>query len=176
MARAKVAEKIPERFIRAAEFIDPRPADNILEVGCGNGLLITVLAEKLTKGTIVGCDKSPSAIRNAKKRNQKLIDDGKLDLKQCDCSKLDYPEKSFDLIVAFNVNVFLKGSDALSLLHRLLKKNGKLFVFYQFPYEITIDAATPIVNVLRSAEFKVIRKKLLKSLPTKSIAIAATRI
>ncbi|HEY0743459.1 MAG TPA: class I SAM-dependent methyltransferase [Chryseosolibacter sp.] len=166
----------PDRFIRAAAFVDPQPNDVILEVGCGNGLLISLLTEKITTGRIVGCDKSPSAIRMATNRNAAAIRDGKVVLCVNEVKDLTDAEHSFDIIAAFNVNIFLKsGTRELPILHQLLSRNGKLVVFYQFPYEVTLEAAAPIIKTLKESYFKIVTKKLLKTKP-RTIAIQATRL
>lgn len=164
----------PDRFTRAAAFIDLQPHHVILEVGCGNGLLIAALAPKITTGRIVGCDKSSTAIRNAGKRNANFVHAGKVELVQADVNALNYKAHSFDVVIAFNVNIFLKnGNDELAVLHRLLRMDGRLFVFYQFPYQITIQAAEPIIASLKQSQFDIVSKKLLASKPTQTIAITA---
>ena len=44
--------KIPSRFIWAAGLLDIKPANKILEIGCGAGLLAEQIANKLRTGSL----------------------------------------------------------------------------------------------------------------------------
>ena len=43
-----------ERLAWAADVVAPAPADRVLEVGCGHGVLLSLLAARLTTGAVVG--------------------------------------------------------------------------------------------------------------------------
>jgi hypothetical protein len=81
----------------------------------------------------------------------------------------------FDKVVSFNVNFFWKDSiTELQKIHQCLKPEGKLFIFYQAPYEIDIRAADPIKENLGRHAFE-ITDTILKSMkPTSAICIVAT--
>jgi trans-aconitate methyltransferase len=57
------------RLAWAVEQIDVQPADRVLEVGCGHGVAVTLICERLHDGTVVGVDRSPTLIRAATNRN-----------------------------------------------------------------------------------------------------------
>src|SRR5918995_1287369 len=60
----------------------------------------------------------------------------------------------FDYVVAFNVNLFLKNDiKALATIRQLLKDTGRLCVFYQFPYQVSGKASSPIVMALTNNGF-----------------------
>lgn len=64
-----MADKVPDRLAWAAETIAPGPADRILEIGCGHGVLLSLLAGRLTSGTITAIDRSDKMVAAATARN-----------------------------------------------------------------------------------------------------------
>jgi len=61
---------MPERFTWAASYLPLQPHHQVLEIGCGNGLLAQLIADKLTTGFVLGIDQSVYAITQTRKRNQ----------------------------------------------------------------------------------------------------------
>lgn len=104
-------------------WLDPRPGEKILDVGCGEGYL----SEKIASyGAITtGIDISHTAIARAKIRTK-----GKnLEFRELDAAKLDYPDASFDKIVSFcAIEHFTDDEKVLSHLARMLKPGGRLLL------------------------------------------------
>ena len=69
--------KLNERFIWAVSVLDIKPTDNVLEIGCGAGILAEQIANKLTTGKITAIDKSMPMIKIASRRNKIFIETGK---------------------------------------------------------------------------------------------------
>lgn len=67
---------IPERLLWATELLNIKPNQNILEIGCGVGILAECIAEKLTTGKFVAVDQSASMLKKARERNKRHIDRG----------------------------------------------------------------------------------------------------
>ena len=74
------------------------PADDVLECACGTGLLTTVIAPRCKR--LTATDFSAAMLRRAKKKCAKF---GNVQLAQADILHLDYPDESFDAVVAANV-------------------------------------------------------------------------
>jgi 2-polyprenyl-3-methyl-5-hydroxy-6-metoxy-1,4-benzoquinol methylase len=53
-----------------------QPNDRVLEIGCGTGKLINIMAKKIDKGIISGIDFSSTMVKIAKRRNKKSIASG----------------------------------------------------------------------------------------------------
>lgn len=141
-----MADKIPDRLLWAAATLAPRPADHILEVGCGHGMLLSLLAEKLTTGTITAIDRSDKMVAAASARNAENIASGKVSIRQAELASADYGGKTFDKILAVNVNVFwLKPVRELAVVRRLIDAEGKLYLFFEPP---SPDQAEPIAEKL----------------------------
>src|SRR5665809_109371 len=72
-----MAGKASERFVWAVDTLEVRPADRLLEVGCGHGVAVSLVCEGLTTGTITAIDRSPKMIELATRRNREYVDAGK---------------------------------------------------------------------------------------------------
>lgn len=128
---------IPPRFKWALEILQPKPAGRIVEIGCGTGMLTSLIAAQLTTGEISAIDRSASMIRTAKKRNSAFIANGQAAIIETSLEEWNSSRK-FDAVVAFNVSMFWKEpKQALPLVKRLLKTNGRFFAFYQPPGNTT---------------------------------------
>src|SRR5215212_9299002 len=72
-----MAGKASERFVWAVDTLEVRPADRLLEVGCGHGVAVSLVCERLTTGTITAIDRSPKMIEMATRRNREHVDAGR---------------------------------------------------------------------------------------------------
>ena len=68
-----------DRLAWAADVVAPGPADVVLEVGCGHGVLIALLADRAR--AVVGVDRSTKMIDAATRRNRAAIDAGRVRLR-----------------------------------------------------------------------------------------------
>src|SRR5918992_1541675 len=69
-----MAGKASERFVWAVDTLEVCPADRLLEVGCGHGVAVSLVCERLTTGTITAIDRSPKMIEMATRRNREHLD------------------------------------------------------------------------------------------------------
>ena len=129
----------------------------MLEIGCGRGLAIAPIAERLAGGHIVGLDRSGSAVRAAIERNAAAIATGRVEIVQASLSDYVAPPARFERIFAINVNLFwLEAMRELALLKPLLAPGGRLFLFFEPPSPGQIDTIRRAVEVrLRGAGYGV---------------------
>src|SRR5438093_317125 len=93
----------PERFVWAVDTLALDPADRVLEVGCGHGVAVSLVCERLTSGRITAIDRSKKMIEMAARRNREHVAGGRAVLKAAALEKADFGDERFDKVFAFNV-------------------------------------------------------------------------
>ncbi len=103
---------------------------NILDCGCGTGILYPFLLEKVgSKGKIFEMDISFNMLKIAKMKNPKLILQG-------DAESMPFSSSSFDTIIFLNAFPHFRNKKVvLKESFRILKEGGKLFILHTFPRE-----------------------------------------
>jgi ubiquinone/menaquinone biosynthesis C-methylase UbiE len=98
----------------------------VLEVGCGRGIALPVLARKLERSHLVGIDIDAELLADAGAR---LIETRVVaELRRADVRALPFPDRSFDLVIDFGTCYHIARADrALSEIARVLVPGG-LFV------------------------------------------------
>jgi SAM-dependent methyltransferase len=125
---------IPERYRWAVNILNVRPHETILEIGCGYGHSIALICEKLATGHLTAIDRSEKMIASASAAYQNIIDTGRVEILHQDVLDRRLPEADFDKIFLFNINVFwMDPRDELAEIRRLLKPDGRFFLFHQPP-------------------------------------------
>jgi ubiquinone/menaquinone biosynthesis C-methylase UbiE len=76
----------------AVEVLNVQPDDQVLEIGFGPGRAIEMVAAGMTNGFVSGVDHSEVMLRQAAKRNRKLIEAGRVELRQASVSRLPYAD------------------------------------------------------------------------------------
>jgi SAM-dependent methyltransferase len=126
-----VAGKASERFVWAVETLDVRPEDNLLEVGCGHGVAVSLVCEQLNSGTITAVDRSPKMIQMATRRNREHVEAGRAVLEATPLEDADFGTRRFDKVFAFNVAPFwLQAEAAIGAVRGHLAPGGTVHVFW----------------------------------------------
>jgi SAM-dependent methyltransferase len=129
-----MTEKIPSRFYWALDFLDIRPSDQLLEVGCGHGILLSLVAARLTTGKVTAIDRSGKMVAAASRRNATHIAAGKIAIIEAALATAELGGAEFDKIFAFNINVFwMDPRRELAAVRTLLKPDGALYLFFDPP-------------------------------------------
>ena len=139
--------------------IDLSNVKNVLEIGCGIGVLSSYLAEKYG-WRVTGIDLDPEQIKSAKKTHR---EDKNLNFLKADALKLPFMENEFDLVLSVDALHHIPNrNETFDELNRVLKSNG----FY-----ILVDIALPkffgkfsipvenAINYLKRNSFKLIYGK-----------------
>ena len=101
-----------------------RPEDEVLECACGTGLLSGVIAERCR--SLVATDLSEKMLQVAQR---KFGSRPNLTFRQGDILHIDFPDESFDAVVAANVIHLLKEPErALAELDRVCRPGGRLII------------------------------------------------
>jgi cyclopropane fatty-acyl-phospholipid synthase-like methyltransferase len=101
--------------------------DVVLDLGCGLGKITEYIAQK-TSSRIIGIDSSQKAIewaQNNTESNEKLI------FEVMNINELDYPNDTFDIIIALDVLYWIDDLEpVIRKLKDILKLNGRMAFFY----------------------------------------------
>ncbi len=101
-----------------------QPGDDVLECACGTGLLTEVIAQRCAH--LTATDFAPKMLAKAKK-NCAAFDN--IAFEPADITALDYPDGSFDAVVAGNVIHLLDNPmKALYELDRVCRPGGRLII------------------------------------------------
>ncbi|HWN23174.1 MAG TPA: class I SAM-dependent methyltransferase [Gaiellaceae bacterium] len=127
-----MSSTIPERVRWAVETLAVEPEDRLLEIGCGPGVAISLIAERLDGGTISAIDRSPVAVERARWRNGAHVESGLATIRKAALEELQPSGERYDKVFAVNVNVFWvrDAGRELDLIRSLLAPGGSLFLFY----------------------------------------------
>ncbi len=107
-----------------------KAGQSVLEIGCGPGEALALLAAKTHDARLHGLDRSDLMIARARARNRAAERSGRLTLHHGDSRQLPFPGGSIDVVFAINVAYFW--TDARSMLHeirRVLRPGGQLVLY-----------------------------------------------
>ncbi|HPI97583.1 MAG TPA: class I SAM-dependent methyltransferase [Synergistales bacterium] len=105
----------------------------ILDVGCGAGQSLAMLAQKVPAGKVCGIDHSPEMVQMASSLNRELINEGRIEVIEASVSSLPYEKATFDLVVASETIHFWPDlSNDLREIYRVLKHGGSLVVVNKY--------------------------------------------
>jgi tRNA A58 N-methylase Trm61 len=165
---------VNDRFAWAIDTLHIRPSDMVLEIGCGTGILVAMIAERLTSGCITAIDQSRTMIDKAYRKNQQLINEGKVRLVAGKFSDNLLHKERFNKIIAFNVSVFWKDPvKELSVIKSHLTKDGQFFLFHQPPVEKTKQVAELAKEQLFKNKFHIERTTIKLLHPVSAFCIIA---
>ena len=156
-----MAGKASERFVWAVDTLEVHPADRLLEVGCGHGVAVSLVCERLTTGTIAAIDRSPKMIEMATRRNREHVDAGRAALEAIALEDVDLGDRRFDKIFAFNVAPFWQQPEtALGAVRDHLARDGAVYVFWDARHSAPARArglGNDLADRLREGGFSVDR-------------------
>ena len=124
-----MASKPSERFVWAVDTLALDPADRVLEVGCGHGVAVSLVCERLTSGRITAIDRSKKMIEMAARRNREHVAGGRAVLKAAALEKADFGD-----VVKFHWEAVAKDGEAfgVGLNFLVLAADGRLARDYTF--------------------------------------------
>ena len=115
------------------EHISIREPDTILDVGCGGGSTVSKLAAAASKGTVSGIDYSEESVAAARRFNRKLIEVGRVDIRQASVSHLPFADDGFDLVTAVETHFWWQHIGAgMREIFRVLKPGGRMLIIAEF--------------------------------------------
>ena len=115
--RARPQRRLRRRFLR---FVPVRPGDDVLEVGCGTGVIVRDLATMIgARGRVVGIDRSPAIVSAARLLARPHPHRSRMVLKVADGARLPFRAGRFD--VALAITVMLHAPDPLTVVKEMAR-------------------------------------------------------
>ncbi len=140
-------DPIPPRLAWAFHRLAANPAEHLLEVGCGHGVLAGLVAEKLTTGTLTAIDRSKKMIAVAETRNMVHVEAGRISFHTLALADAGLGDGRFDRVFAVNVNLFwVNATRELDRLRSLLKPGADLELFYEPPGMAQVEKVLSLLN------------------------------
>jgi SAM-dependent methyltransferase len=165
----------------AVELLDVQSTDHVLEIGFGPGAAIATLAERVTTGRVVGIERSPVMLRQARRRNAAAIRAGRVQLHLAPVEHLPSElDSSFDKLLAVNTVGFWEDAGArLAELAGRMRHGGRVALVSQprcrgAGAETTVAAGDELAGYLRAAGFDDIHSEILDLQPP-AVCVLATR-
>lgn len=124
-----------------------------LDIGCGGGKAIQLLAASITQGKIHGIDHSPEMAQLASRVNAAAVSEGRVEIHHGSVSSLPFDDDYLDLVTIFETIQFWPSLDTdLKEIHRALKPGGTLLIANRYPDLEGKDAAWKDVLQVHSAD------------------------
>jgi len=83
-----------------------KECERILDIGCGGGMLISLLDERFADAEIYGIDISEESVNMAKNVNSGIVREGRCHITLDSVSDIPFEDGSFDLVTAFETYFF----------------------------------------------------------------------
>ena len=132
-----------DRLRWAVDRLDVQPGDRVLELGCGHGVALTLIAERLTTGCVVGIDRSAKMVAAARARTAEHVAAGRVEVVDGAVHEADLGDRRFDKVLAVHFPPLLRGRPErdLALVRRHLAGHGALFAVVEPLDPAQADAA-----------------------------------
>lgn len=163
-----------ERLTYAVELLDVQPGDRLLELGCGHGVAVSLVCERLDGGRIVALDRSAKMTDATRKRNAVWIERGTASVLTTSLDEADLGRAAFDKVFGVHFPVLLRGepSRELDVIRGCLAHGGTLHVIFQ-PFSAgQVDATvTRLRTVLDGQGFPVadVRRRAASPAPVVNV-------
>lgn len=170
------ARPASDRLVTAVDALDPQPSDRVLEVGCGAGVAVSLVCERLVDGHMVAIDRSPAMIRTAERRNRAHVQAGRLRLEAVALADADFGDEHFDRVLAVRVGALARppGND-LAVLRRHLAPGGVVGVFGDDPTpDRTAATQRALLDNVRRHGFRVVEEVRRRAGSTTVVGVLAT--
>jgi ubiquinone/menaquinone biosynthesis C-methylase UbiE len=167
------------------DLLDVQPEDQILDVGCGPGVTLELLAQRATAGLVAGVD--PSEVMREQAARRTATAPGRVEVRAGTADALPYPDGSFTTVCALHSVYFWPALEAgLREIARVLAPGGRIVLvvrlrsagagpFAPARYGLTEDDVRHLMSALAATEFQEVRTARQNIGKEKICAILARR-
>lgn len=169
--------KVSDRIRWGVDVLAIQPSDRVLEIGCGHGVAVSLVCERLNGGRITAIDRSEKMIAAARTRNARWIAAGKAEVLRADFPDLNLSDRHFSKIFAIHVPLFREDRDAALATHRrLLLPGGSVHLIGQPLRDEDVEPWTrATADHLRGGSFTVRPPRFADHRPVRTACVSATR-
>lgn len=108
------------------EFLDLQADHRVLDIGCGGGAALALMAQTVTDGHLIGVDHSPVAVQTARETNADAVAAGRMEIIEASVAALPFENHCFDRAVTVESFYFWPSpAENLTEVRRILKPEGK---------------------------------------------------
>jgi ubiquinone/menaquinone biosynthesis C-methylase UbiE len=131
------------------------PDSVALDIGCGGGKVVNLLATRASNGKVYGVDRSPDMVKLSRRVNQSLIQSGRVEIDHGSVSSLPYSDDMFDFVTAFETIEFWPDlSKDLREVKRVLRPSGVLLIVNRCPDVEERDKWAELLQLCTPNEFR----------------------
>jgi cyclopropane fatty-acyl-phospholipid synthase-like methyltransferase len=174
-----VRRKAADRLVWAVDTLGLRPTDRVLEVGCGHGVAVSLVCERLDGGNITAIDRSATMVEAASRRNADHVAAGRASFQAASLRAADLGDARFDKVFAVHVGVFLRGDPTreLEVIREHLAPGGRLHLTYQPLVPAEAEAITTRLSATLTGHGFTVADVLVHELPSGRVVsvVAASR-
>lgn len=147
------------------DLLELEPAERVLELGYGPGVVTGWLCDEVPEGRVVGIDRSATMRDQAARRNRAHVTSGRLDLQVGDAEDLPDDLGPFDAVCGMNVWQFWQEPEAtFAAIGKRLRPGGRIAMTYLQPTAGAMagdDAGDRMAAQLKEAGFVDVRVERL---------------
>jgi cyclopropane fatty-acyl-phospholipid synthase-like methyltransferase len=166
-----------ERLVWAVEMLGVRPGDRVLEIGCGHGVAVSLVCERLDGGSVLGLDRSAKMIEMARRRNEAHVAAGRASFQVAALHEADLGATRFDIVHAIHVPVLLRGDPRreLAIVRAHLEPGGRFALPFQ-PLDPTTTEPTVqrLAGMLEAGGFTVVERHVAELASGRAGCVVAT--
>lgn len=150
------------------ELLQVSPQNQVLEIGFGGGAAISLLTKRLSTGVVSGVDISADLVRQAERRFQREIAEGRVRVQLGDISHLPFANGIFDRVFTINTIYFWPNTlQGFAEIRRVLKNDGLAIVslrsketmqdYAVTKYDFRLFLPDEAADLMRQAGFRDVR-------------------
>ena len=159
------------RIAWAVGCLDLAPGDRVLELGCGHGVALSLVAERVGEaGQVVGVDRSPKMAAAARRRAPSAT------VVEAELHRADLGTEPFDVVFGIHFPPLLRGGPAreLAVVRALLAPGGRLHLLSQPFTEAGVEPALAHAeHVLTTNGFTIERTRVDPLEPAPGVCVVA---
>lgn len=164
-----------QRLRWAVETLAVHSHERLLEVGCGQGVAVSLVCERLQTGRVYGIDRSAAMVALARRRNRAHVASGRAVLRTAALETADLAGERFDTVFAVNVDLLRREpARVLEVVRGVLRPHGRLALFLQPPVEVKVQRfAEETPQVLQAHGFRVQAVSVADLTPVRGVCVVA---